>query len=142
MSQEEKILEALANLTATMEKGFSEMNGRFESIESRLDQQEKKSRRTYRCQQLQAAEIERLKEIVHGLAHDAPVRVWEDSAAIRKSDAYPMFEEEGISSRKAMRALRNAGAIKLAAHGRSNTPTVWLDGKSQRVIVVQIGGEP
>lgn len=36
---EDKVLEALAQLNATMQQGFSEMSGRFEDIERRLGKQ-------------------------------------------------------------------------------------------------------
>lgn len=88
MENEEKILAAIASLTSTMEKGFSDMTGRFEAIERRLDQQEADGKRAYRQQQLQEADIQKLKEIVRDLAENRPVRVWEDATAIQKKDAY------------------------------------------------------
>ena len=60
---EEKVLEALAQLNATMERGFSEMSGRFEAIESRLGKQEKTIKRTAKRQRLQASEIEQLEAV-------------------------------------------------------------------------------
>lgn len=132
---EDKVLEALAKLTATMEKGFSDMNGRFEAIEERLGRQEKKARRTSRQQRLQASEIEKLKHIVRTLARQAPVRTYDDASAIRKEGAYQEFEECGIDKVTAMKALRECGAIRRGHQGR-NTDTIWLDGKCQRVIIV------
>lgn len=135
MENEEKILEAIQNLAASMEQGFSNMNGRFEAIEDRLSQQETKTKKTYRLQQAQAEDIESLKSIVRDMAKKAPLRVWEDGTAIERDDAYLRFEKIGIGRRKAMRALRNAGAIRLGTQGK-NTVTIYFDGHCQRVIVV------
>lgn len=132
---EEKMLEAIAKLTATMEKGFSDMSGRFEAIESRLGRQEKKVQRTAKQQRLQTAEIDKLKHIVRRLATQAPVRTYDDASAIRKEGAYREFEECGIDKVAAMKALRECGAIRRGHQGR-NTDTIWLDGKCQRVIIV------
>lgn len=132
---EEKVLEAIEKLTATMEKGFSDMNGRFEAIESRLWRQEKKAQRTARQQRLQASEIEKLKRIVQRLARQDPVRTYDDASAIRKEGAYQEFEECGIDKVTAMKALQECGAIRRGHQGR-NTDTIWLDGKCQRVIIV------
>ena len=85
---EQKVLEALAKLTETVEKGFSGMDKRFGAIESRLGQQEKKAQRTARQQRLQAAEIDKLKHIVRRLARQDPVRTYDDASAIRKEGAY------------------------------------------------------
>ena len=39
MDNEQMILQAIAQLTDTVTKGFQDMEGRFEGIESRLDGQ-------------------------------------------------------------------------------------------------------
>lgn len=132
---EQKVLEALAKLNKTVERGFSGMNKRFEAIESRLGRQEKKAQRTARQQRLQAAEIDELKRIVRRLAKQAPVRTYDDASAIRKEGAYQAFEECGIDKVAAMKALQECGAIRRGHQGR-NTDTIWLDGKCQRVIIV------
>lgn len=46
MDNEQMILQAIAQLTDTVTKGFQDMEGRFEGIENRLDGQERKLRRT------------------------------------------------------------------------------------------------
>lgn len=141
MDNEEKILSAISELNTAVSDGFAAVNDRIESINKRLDEQEHKTRRVYRFQQLQAAEVEKLKEIVFGLARDSPVRSMNHGTAILKSDAYPRFEEQGVSSRKAMRALRTAGMIRLDRCGK-NTTTIYLSGHCQRVIIVKDeGGE-
>ena len=135
---EEKILDALANLTAAMQKGFADMSGRFEAIEDRLDRQEKKARKTANRQQLQAAEIAELKEIVHSLAEREPVRTWPDAAAIKKESAYQKFEERDVGKVTALRALQKEGTIK-AGDGNKRTQVIRVDGGIQRVIIVQTG---
>lgn len=137
---EEKILQAIANLATTVSQGFSNMEGRFESIEGRLDKQEKKLRRTAVRQQLQAEQIDELGKIVLDMAESAPLRSWDSSAAICKEDAYRSFEEMGVGRRTAMRALEKAGLIWTDS-GHKRTKTIWLDGKCQRVIIVEMGGE-
>ena len=141
MENNQKILQAIESLTAAMEKGFSEMNGRFENIESRLDRQEKKTRSAYKRQQLQTEEIENLKRIVQDLARESPARTWPDRAAIRKSDAYPRFEDQGITPRTAMRALRSSGTIRPEPAGKGSTMCVRIDGRCTRVIVVETAKE-
>ena len=132
---EEKVLEALAQLNATMERGFSEMSGRFEAIESRLGKQEKTIKRTAKRQRLQASEIEQLKAVVQDLARQAPVRNYGDASAIRRDAAYHGSKRCGIDKVTAMKALREAGTIR-PGHEDRNTDTIWLDGKCQRVIIV------
>lgn len=132
---EEKVLEALAQLNATMQHGFSEMSGRFEAIESRLGKQEKTIKRTAKRQRLQASEIEQLKAVVQDLARQAPVRNYGDASAIRRDAAYHGFKRCGIDKVTAMKALREAGTIR-PGHEDRNTDTIWLDGKCQRVIIV------
>lgn len=137
---EEKILQAIANLAATVTQGFSDMEGRFEGIEDRLDKQEKKLRRTAVRQQLQADQIDELGRIVRDMAETAPLRSWDGSAAICKEDAYRSFEELGVGRRTAMKALERAGVIWTDNRNR-RTKTIWLDGKCQRVIIVEMGGD-
>ena len=137
MDQEEKILEALANLTAAVQKGFSDMSGRFEAIEDRLDRQEKKARKTAQRQQLQAAEIAELKEAVRGLAEREPLRIWPDAAAIRKESAYREFEERGVGKLTALRALQKDGTIRAGSENK-RTQVIRVDGDVRRVIVVTI----
>lgn len=138
---EDRILEAIASLSETVSKGFRDVEGRFESIESRLEQQERASRKTHIRQEAQAGDIEKLKKIVCDLAREVPVKVMPDYTAIQKGDAYSKFEAQGYSSRKAMRALRCADVIKQDPEGK-NTCTIYLDGKRQRVICVRIEVEP
>lgn len=132
---EDKVLEALAQLNATMQRGFSEMSGRFEDIERRLGKQEKTAKRTAQRQRLQASEIEQLKAVVQDLARQAPVRDYGDASAIRRDAAYHGFKRCGIDKVTAMKALREAGTIR-PGHEDRNTDTIWLDGKCQRVIIV------
>lgn len=40
-----------------------------------------------------------------------------------------------------MRALEKAGAIRADKNSR-RTKVIWLDGKCQRVIIVEMGGDP
>ena len=136
MENENKILDAIANLAVSMEVGFSGINSRFESIESRLDSQEKQSKRTYQKQELQNEEIQKLKMSVRRLAESAPVRTWPGRTAILKEDAYPEFEKQGVSARRAMRALRRSGTIQIDTGGK-NTVCIYLNGRCQRVIVVK-----
>lgn len=72
MDNEQMILQAIAQLTDTVTKGFQDMEGRFEGIESRLDGQERKLRRTAVRQQLQDSQIEELSKIVQDMAENAP----------------------------------------------------------------------
>lgn len=141
MDNEQMILQAIAQLSDTVTKGFRDMEGRFESVESRLDAQEKSLRRTAVRQQLQDGKIRELSKIVHDMAETSPLKSWEDSAAIRKEDAYQSFEEAGVGRRTAMRALEKDGAIRADRNGK-RTKVIWLDGKCQRVIIVEMGGDP
>lgn len=141
MDNEQMILQAIAQLTDTVTKGFQDMEGRFERIESRLDGQERKLRRTAVRQQLQDSQIEELSRIVQDMAENAPLRSWDGSAAICKEDAYQNFEEIGVGRRIAMRALEKAGAIRADKNSR-RTKVIRLDGKCQRVIIVEMGDDP
>jgi len=132
---EDKILQAIASLTATMEKGFSDMSARFEAIEDRLGSQERKTRKTAQRQALQESEIRKLKEIVQRLATSEPCWSQGNTAAIRKESAYREFGECGIGKVTAMRALRKTGVVKQDPEGK-NTCTIYLDGECTRVIVV------
>ena len=133
MDNEQMILQAIAQLTDTVTKGFQDMEGRFEGIESRLDGQERKL--------LQDSQIEELSKIVQDMAENAPLRSWDGSAAICKEEAYQSFEEIGVGRRIAMRALEKAGAIRADKNSR-RTKVIRLDGKCQRVIIVEMGGDP
>lgn len=135
MDNEQMILQAIAQLTDTVTKGFQDMEGRFEGIESRLDGQERKLRRTAVRQQLQDSQIEELSKIVQDMAENTPLRSWDGSAAICKEEAYQSFEEIGVGRRTAMRALEKAGAIRADKNSR-RTKVIRLDGKCQRVIIV------
>lgn len=135
MTCEEKLLEALETLTATMNKGFSDMGARFEGIEARLGAQERKTKKAARRQALQESEIQDLKKMVYQLAQSQPCRKRGNAVAIRKEPVYSEFEERGISKVAAMRALRDAGAIKAYQDGK-NTRTIYLDGHLERVIIV------
>lgn len=139
MDNEQMILQAIAQLTDTVTKGFQGMEGRFEGIESRLDGQERKLRRTA-VRQLQDSQIEELSRIVQDMAENTPLRSWDGSAAICKEDAYQSFEEIGVGRRIAMRALEKAGAIRADKNSR-RTKVIRLDGKCQRVIIVEMGGD-
>lgn len=141
MDNEQMILQTIAQLTDTVTKGFQDMEGRFEGIESRLDGQERKLRRTAVRQQLQDSQIEELSRIVQDMAENAPLRSWDGSAAICKEDAYQNFEEIGVGRRIAMRALEKAGAIRADKNSR-RTKVIRLDGKCQRVIIVEMGDDP
>lgn len=142
MGIEKKILdsinantEAIANLTEAMKNGFSSINSRIESIERRQDRQEQQARRTSSQQGLHAEKIDKLQSIVLRLAEDEPVRTWADRTAILKEDAYPEFERQGVSARKAMKALRRSGTIQSDNFGK-NTVNIHLNGSCQRVIIV------
>ncbi len=131
----EEILQAIRELTDAMNKGFSDMSGRFETIEKRLSIQEKKARKTYTRQKLMEADVQALKDIIHELAEKEPCRVRPDGTAIRKEAAYEKFGDCGIGKVKALCALRDAGVIRTDATGK-NTCTIWLDNKPQRVLIV------
>lgn len=135
MTNEEKILAAMTELTETMNKGFSDMSARFEAIEDRLGKQEKKARKTAIRQSLQESEIQQLKEIVQQLAASEGLQSRGNTTAIRKESAYRKFEERGIGKVTAMRALRSTGVLKQDPEGK-NTSTIYLDGECKRVIVV------
>ena len=135
MTNEEKILAALTGLTETMNKGFSDMSARFETIEDRLGKQEKKARKTAMRQSLHESEIQQLKEIVQQLAASEGIRSIGNTTAIRKETAYRKFEERGIGKVTALRALRSTGVLKQDPEGK-NTSTIYLDGECKRVIVV------
>lgn len=132
---EEKILQAIEALTASMEKGFTEMGARFEAIENRLGQQERKARRTAHRQTLQENEIQQLKEIVQRLAASEPYWAQGNRVAISKEAAYKEFGECGIGKVTALRALQKTGVIKQDSQGK-NTCTIYLDGECKRVIMV------
>lgn len=134
---ESEILKRIEQLTEAVNNGFSGMDSRFQSIENRLGAQERQSIKARKQQKRQQVEIDQLKQIIHGLAEQAPIRTIHGGTAIRKNDAYPKFEECGISSRAAMRELRKAGAIRVNCDGRNTCP-VWIDGKAQRVIIVEM----
>lgn len=137
----EEVLQAIRELTDAMNKGFSDMSGRFETIEKRLSIQEKKARKTYTRQKLMEADVQALKDIIHELAEKEPCRVRPDGTAIRKEAAYEKFGDCGIGKVKALCALRDAGVIRTDATGK-NTCTIWLDNKPQRVLIVlEEGGE-
>lgn len=140
MDNEKAILEAISDLRNAVSQGFNDMDGRFESLESRLGGQEKKLRRTEARQRKQAGEIAELQKIVRDLAQHAPLRDWGDTAAIRKEDAYRGFEQLGVGKVVAMRELEKAGTIR-TTNDSKRTKTIWLDGKCQRVIIVEMGGE-
>ena len=131
----EEVLQAIRELTDAMNKGFSDMSGRFETIEKRLSIQEKKARKTYTRQKLMEADVQALKDIIHELAEKEPCRVRPDGTAIRKEAAYEKFGDCGIGKVKALCALRDAGVIRTDATGK-NTCTIWLDNKPQRVLIV------
>ena len=131
----EEILQAIRELTDAMNKGFSDMSGRFETIEKRLSIQEKKARKTYTRQKLMEADVQALKDIIHELAEKEPCRVRPDGTAIRKEATYEKFGDCGIGKVKALCALRDAGVIRTDATGK-NTCTIWLDNKPQRVLIV------
>ena len=78
---------------------------------------------------------------LEAMAENAPLRSWGGSAAICKEDAYQSFEEIGVGRRIAMRALEKAGAIRADKNSR-RTKVIRLDGKCQRVIIVEMGGDP
>ena len=114
---EDKVLEALAQLNATMQQGFFEMSGRFEDIERRLGKQEKTAKRTAQRQRPQASEIEKLKAIVQDLARQAPVRHYGDASAIRRDEAYHGFKRCGIDKVTAMKQLCVRGQALEAVPG-------------------------
>lgn len=137
MSEQEKILEALANLSASMTKGFEDMGARFEEIENRLGNQERKTRKTAQRQVLQEKEIQELKDIVYKMAETQPYMERPGGVAIRKEPAYRAFAKRGIGKVTAMRALRDAGTIMTDCEGH-NTCVIYLDGQCERVIVVKM----
>ena len=137
---EEKILAAIAGIGETMQQGFAQMNGRFEALERRLGIQEKETARQSAEAALQAEELRKLKEIVYSLAEEKPARTMPQGTAVLKEDAYPRFQEQGYTPRKALCALRDAGEIHTAPEKNTgkvhNTITVKIDGKCKRVIIV------
>lgn len=128
MENEQMVLEGFEQRIADLESRLSE-------VEKRLEGQERKARRASQFQQLQEAEIQKLKEIALSLASEEPLRSGDGAAAISKETAYQRFEECGVGKVTAMRALRKAGVLRLDRAGR-NTTTIWLNGKCQRVIIV------
>lgn len=135
MTNEEKILATLTDMTEAMNKGFSDMSARFVAIEERLGKQEKKSRKTAMRQTLQENEIRQLKETVQRLAVSEGCWSKGNMTAVRKEAVYREIEERGISKVVAMRALRNSGVLKQDLEGK-NTCTIYLDGECKRVVVV------
>ena len=132
---EDKILQAIEALTTSMEKGFTDMSARFEAIENRLGQQERKARKTAQRQVLQESEIQQLKEIVQRLAASQPYRAQGNRVAISKEAAYKEFKDCGIGKVTALRALQKTGVIQQDSQGK-NTCTIYLDGEFKRVLVV------
>lgn len=135
MTNEEKILATLTEMTEAMNKGFSDMSARFVAIEDRLGKQEKKSRKTAMRQTLQENEIRQLKEAVQQLASSEGCWSRGNLTAVRKEAVYQKIEETGIGKVAAMRALRNSGVLKQDPEGK-NTCTIYLDGECKRVVVV------
>lgn len=73
MTNEEKILSTLAELSDRIEQGFAGMNSRFAEMEDRLAKQEQKSRKTAAQQQLQEEQIRQLTKCVRELAAQEPI---------------------------------------------------------------------
>ena len=111
MDNEQMILRAIAQLTDTVTKGFQDMEGRFEGIESRLDGQERKLRRTAVRQQLQDSQIEELSKIVQDMAENAPPS--ELGRQCRHLQGRSLPELRGDRSRQ---AHRHEGAGKGRGH--------------------------
>lgn len=138
MTEQQLILQKLEELSKRMDDGFNGVSGEIRDLERRLGKQEKKIRKAAKEQSLQASEIEKLKKIVKDIA-DSDGRRYGSEVAIRKEPAYEGFEECGISKRAAMRALRDAGAIKTDSQNKT-TCTIRVGGKAERVIMVFMDG--
>ena len=84
MTNEEKILSTLAELSDRIEQGFAGMNSRFAEMEDRLTKQEQKTRKTAARQQLQSEQIRQLTECVRELAAQEPIWHGRSETAIQK----------------------------------------------------------
>lgn len=135
MGNEDEILRRLDELSKMVDGGFKGMREAIADLEGRMERQEMKTRQTAHRQQLQASEIEGLKRIVRDLADSDAAWQRGGETAIRKEPAYEEFEEAGIGKRVAMRALRDAGAIKADSQNKT-TCTIRIGGKAERVIIV------
>ena len=147
MDNTDQILAAIAELKAEISSRFTEMDKRFTEIELRLGVQEKRAtlqteatKKIEKAQAEQSEDIKALQKIVRDLARDKPARVIPQGTAILRKDAYPKFEEQGYTSRKAMKLLRDAGTIQTvreACTGKTrNSRVVRIDGEATRVIIV------
>lgn len=140
MTNEEKILFTLAELSERIDQGFAGMDSRFAEMEDRLTKQEQKSRKAAARQQLQEEQIRQLTECVRELAAQEPIWHGRSETAIQKEAAYKKFQELGFRKIPALRALGAAGVIKRDCNN-SNTCVVRLSDGVQRVIVVIEGGD-
>lgn len=132
---DDEILKAITALTATVNSNFRTMQESLAGIESRLEQQESKTRKMAKRQSLQEKDIEELKRIVLDLAENRPIKRFRNGAAISKEDAYRRFAGNGIGKVKATTALRDAGMLATDTEGKC-TVTIRTDGKIIRVLLV------
>lgn len=139
---EERIITAINQLG-------DRLDGRLTELENRLDRQEqqvratsKAARKTAAAQKRQGNDIEQLKRIVYGLAKNDPLRRWDSppAAAVRKETAYADFERSGYSRREATCLLDEAGILRHDGSGK-RAPAIWLDGKVERVLIVELAPE-
>lgn len=134
---------------AAIEALSQKMDSRFETLEQRLTEQERRSkkadkatRKVAEVQRQQGADIERLKQIVYTLAEQEPLRRWEcpPTVAVQKETAYADFERNGFNRREAARLLDEAGVIRHDPRGK-RAPAIRLDGRIQRVLIVELEKE-
>ena len=130
-----EILEAIAELTATVNENFQSLRDSISDIDDRLARQERASRKISKRQQLQEQDIEKLKKIVYELADRAPIKRRGDGVAISKETAYSRFAELGIGKVTGARALRDAGVLSVDSCGK-NTIVISVDGKVRRVLLI------
>ena len=135
---DDKILEAITALTATVNDNFKAMRDSLTDIEERLTQQEGKTRKISERQRLQEKDIEELKKIVLDLAERKPIKKRCDGVAISKEEAYRRFAGKGIGKVTATRALRDAGMLATDTEGKC-TITIWNNGGYLRVLLITPG---
>lgn len=104
--EEQRILEAIESLR-------QDLGGRLDSIEQRLDGTERRLKDSEQQQDRQQRDIDALFKRLDALCRDKPIwRSYDQrEVAVRKEDAYKLFEELGFTHREALRAIDRAGKL-------------------------------
>lgn len=127
-------LDAIDKGVRAMTDRVGELAAQIDNMEERLSSQEHRSRKAERRQEMQEADIERLKEIVGRIAEE---QGWDyhGGRAVRKEPVYEEIERAKYDRNAAMKSLRNAGVIREDCQGKT-TCVVSIKGKPTRVVIV------